>query len=87
MKSGRTISIHPQRLTGWFRNLTFNGRTWSIVRIGHHAGKRPHDSEQGAERAAVAAQLDFCLFRYLKRVIDPDSKVSNGASQLAMPKQ
>jgi hypothetical protein len=28
--------------------------------------------------------LDFGLFRYLKRVIDLDSKVSNGAFQLAM---
>jgi hypothetical protein len=28
---------------------------WPIVLIGHHAGKRPHDSEQSAERAAVAA--------------------------------
>jgi hypothetical protein len=48
---------------------------------------RPHDSEQSVERTAVAAQLDFSLFRNLKRVINLDSKVSNGAFQLAMPQQ
>ena len=35
----------------------------------------------------MAAQLDFGLFRYLKRVINLDSKVSNGAFQLAMFQQ
>ena len=40
---------------------------------------------KSAERAAAAAQLDFGLFRDLKRIIDLDSKVSNGAFQLAMP--
>jgi len=35
----------------------------------------------------VAAHLDFGLFRNLKRVINLDSKVSDGAFQLAMPQQ
>jgi hypothetical protein len=62
-------------------------RFWPNVRIGCNSGKRPPDSEQSVERAAVAEQLDFGLFRYLKRVIHLDSKVSNGAFQLAMPQQ
>ena len=35
----------------------------------------------------MAVQLDFRLFRYLKRVINLDSKVSNRAFQLAMSEQ
>ena len=58
-----------------------------MVRIAHQAEKRPHDFEQSAERAAVTAQLDFSLFRDLKRVIDLHSEVSNGAFQLATPRR
>ena len=35
----------------------------------------------------MAAQLDFGLFRNLKRVINLNSKVSNSAFQLAMTQQ
>jgi hypothetical protein len=50
--------------------------------IGAPVKKRPHDAEQSDERAAVAAPLDFSLFRYLKRVINLDSTVPNGAFKL-----
>lgn len=40
------------------------------------AGKRPCRSPTGAE-------LDFCLFRHLKHIIDLDPKIADGALKIS----